>query len=61
MTPDERARAAARIDANLADARAKLDRIKAGEPARRRQLIKTELAVERMHRANVALRAALSR
>jgi hypothetical protein len=61
MTPDERARAAARIDANLADARVKLDRIKAGEPARRRQLIKTELAVERMHQANVALRAALSR
>jgi hypothetical protein len=66
MTPDERARSAANInaklaniDAILADIRARQERYKAEEPERLRQQIKTHLAVERMHQANKALRAAL--
>jgi hypothetical protein len=58
MTPDERVRAAARIDANLAEARALLDEMKAREPQRIRQRIKTELALERQHQAVAALKAA---
>jgi hypothetical protein len=58
MTTDERLRAAARIDANLAKARAQLAEYDAREPERLRLRIKSELAVEQLHEAVVALKAA---
>jgi hypothetical protein len=61
MTPDEEARAHAEIRASLAEIRARLAELKAQEPKRLRRQIKIELALERMHQANAALRAALPR
>jgi hypothetical protein len=66
MTPEEYARSEAEIDANLAKVRAIVDDIAAWkkqwdaeEPKRLRRRIKIELALERQHKANKALRAAL--
>jgi hypothetical protein len=57
MTPDQNAR----LQAKLSDIRARLAEYDAREPERIRQRRKTELALEQLHRANVALRAALPR
>jgi hypothetical protein len=61
MTADERARTLADIHASLTNIRARQERIKAKEPERIRLKIETRMAIERLHRANVALRAALPR
>jgi hypothetical protein len=60
MTTDERARAAARIDVLLDDVFARLERMKARDPERERLKIESHVALARLHRANVALREALS-
>jgi phage shock protein A len=62
MSPDQ----IARMRSNLADMRSKLaevraglDQLKAREPERLRRRIKSEMALEQLHRANIALRDAL--
>jgi hypothetical protein len=61
MTPDEYADEFTRMRAKLNHIRARIAEYDAREPERIRQQLKTELALERLHRANVALRAALPR
>lgn len=61
MTPDERARAEARIDMLLDKLQAAQERSEAKAEDRLRQKIKTHLAVEQLHQANATLREALSR
>jgi hypothetical protein len=57
MTPDQNPR----LQAKLKDIQARLAEWDAEEPKRIRLKVESEVALERLHRANVALRAALPR
>jgi hypothetical protein len=49
----------AEMRSKMAEVRARLEELKAREPERLRLKIESELALERLHRANIALREAV--